>query len=88
MADENVDRAPMLIRLLAVLGVRDDYAVTVVQDRGLWLTQVGFESETDAKKLASAVLAKPKVRFIGFATQREFWFDSVVAAKIARVLRS
>ena len=55
---------------------------------GLWSIQVGFDSEADAKKLASAVLAKPKERFSGFAAQREFWFGSVVAAKIARALRS
>jgi hypothetical protein len=86
--DEKTDRTPLLLRLLAVLDVGEDYAITAVEDRGLWCIQVGFESEADAKRLASAVLAKPKERFVGFETQREFWFDSVVAAKIARALRS
>ena len=85
--EERSDRPRLLLRLLAVLGVQEDYGMTIVQDRGLWFTQVGFESEADARKLASAVLAKPKSRFSGFATQREFWFDSVVVAKIARALR-
>ena len=43
-SEGTTERTRLLLRLIVVLDVQSDYQITIIQDRGLWFTQIGFES--------------------------------------------